>query len=253
MEIPEIDSPQLAPVPPMQDPLASPPRGSPWTPDTLSRPPAKPSLIYRGVVHLGLVFFQMATWAIQASNWVLKNFFGLASRQKVLYRELFGICQTKNFEKIEAFLKHHSKKTHAAGFLFSEFLALPEIYFFLPEILKGANVRIYKDEGFFCRRWSQHSLARQRVSSHRYQGRECYEVGHFLFWLDPEGHTRFQFERSPFRGVFGFVNHGIDFLRYLRDCEQQGVVGNSPFTEEHCLTVPIDPADYLDRREESVI
>jgi hypothetical protein len=210
--------------------------------------PIKPNIVQRLALNIGLLFFHLITWTVQLCNWILKNIFGYASRQKRLYNELHHIATNGDVNKIEEFLTRHAEEASAAGFLFGEFLYIPELHSHLSEILKGANVCFSRDNGFFCRRWSEQPGAYQRTSSHVYQGEECYAIGHFLFWLDPDGNTRFQFEKSPFLGFFSTVNHIIDYLRYKRDNEQQGVTGASCFTESCCLICKADPTDFLIRK-----
>ena len=152
--------------------------------------------------------------------------------------------------KVEAFLVEHADEEFAAGYLFSEFLDIPELHPHLTELLQGANICMVDDRGFFCRRWSEHPDCYRRISSHKYQENECYAIGHFLFWLDLEGNTRFQFENSPWKGFFSAINHAIDYLRYVRDNEQQGVTGSSVYTEEYCLKVEVDPLLVLSRKVE---
>ncbi len=227
------------------------PRGLGSIPDSIHIHPAaapKPNLIKRFAISIGLVFIHMVTWSIQFTNWILKTFFDFGSRQKVLYRELHHISKHGDMGKIEEFLVEHSEESFAAGYIFSEFVDLPELYSHLAEILQGANICMAGDNGFFCRRWSEHPDCYQRISSHEYQDDQCYAIGHFLFWLDLEGNTRFQFENSQFRGFFSGINHVIDYLRYRRDNEQQGVIGTSPHTEDYCLRVEVDPLTFISRK-----
>lgn len=232
------------------EPISRVPKGLAEVPDSIEIPPEspKPNAIQRFVITLGLVFIHLMTWTVQFCNWILKNVFGYSSRQKMLYTELHHIAKNGDAQEIEAFLIQHGEEANAAGFLFSEFLFLPELHAHLPEILKGANVCFCKDNGFFCKRWREHPDTYRRISSHVYQGQECYGIGHFLFWLDPAGNTRFQFEKSPFLGFFSTVNHVIDYLRYKRDNEQQGVTGASSYTETYCLMCKVDPNEYLTRK-----
>jgi hypothetical protein len=220
-------------------------------PDSIHIHPAtapKPNLLKRIAISISLLFLHMTTWSIQFTNWVLKTFFNFGSRQKILYRELHHISKHGDVGKIEEFLVEHSEESFAAGYLFSEFMDLPELYSYFPEILQGANVCMGGDNGFFCRRWSEHAECYQRISSHEYQHNQCFAIGHFLFWLDLQGNTRFQFENSQLRGFFSWINHVIDYLRYRRDNEQQGVIGSSPHTEDYCLRVEVDPSAFISRK-----
>lgn len=229
------------------------PKGLTSVPDTMDLKPAsapKPNFIQRIAISIGLIFLHMITWTIQFTNWILKTFFNFASRQKILYRELHHLSQKGDMGKIEEFLVDHSENPFVAGYLFSEFADLPELYLYLAEILEGANLCLINDHGFFCRRWSEHPDCYKRISSHEYQKDQCYAIGHFLFWLDLEGNTRFQFENSQFRGFFSGLNHLIDYLRYRRDNEQQGVTGTSPYTEDYCIQVEVDPSVFISRKLE---
>ncbi len=207
----------------------------------------KPNFLKRTAIAIGLVLIHMLTWVIQFSNWVLKNIFGISSRQKTLYRELHSLSMKGDMGKIEEFLIENSTHAFVAGYLFSEFLDLPELHPYFSEILQGANVCLYGDRGFFCRRWSEHPECYKRLSSHDYQNDECYSIGHLLFWKDSEGDTRFQFENSPLKGFFSSINHLIDYLRYKKDNEQQGVVGTSMYTEDFCIKVEVNPLKFMVR------
>lgn len=226
------------------------PQGLAGIPDSIHVPsePQKPNLFKRIVITFGLGLIHLVIWAIHVYNWILHTVFGYSSRQKIVYGELQHIASTGNTNEIEEFLIEHAQEATAAGFLCGEFVFLPELYAYLTEILRGANVSLCQDRGFFCDQWKQHPDCYRRISSHQYQTTECYAIGHFLFWLDLTGNTRFQFEKSPLQGWFNTIHHIIDFLRYKRDDEQQGVTGVSPYTESRCLMLTIDPKAYLARR-----
>lgn len=210
----------------------------------------KPGFFHRAAIHAGIILVHAITWTIQGANWIYKSIFGHSNSDEEFYRKLHHIAESGTAEEIKEFLIEHSDEGQANTYLSDEFLALPELYPYLTEILRGANVCLIHDRGFFCRRWSDHPEAYRRASSHAYQDRECYAIGHFLFWLDPDGHTRFQFEKSPFKGLFSMVDHTLDFLRYKRDNEQQGVMGASPHTEQYCLAVEVDPSEFIARQLE---
>lgn len=206
----------------------------------------KPGPLWKFSLWVFLSLFQWATSAFHFVRWVLKSIFGLSSRQKILYQKLHEISERRDQEEIRAFLSEYSEEPFVAGYLFSEFLYLPELHFCLVDILQGANICFEEDQGFFCRRWSQHPESYKRSSSHKYQRDECYGLGHFLFFLDSEGNTRFQFENSPWGGD-SMVDHIVDFLRYRRDNEQQGVTGTSSYTEEYCIKIKVDLVEFLQR------
>lgn len=208
----------------------------------------KPNIFKRIAITIGLTYIHFITISIQFSNWILKTFFGYSCKQKVLYRELHHISKNGTMGQIQEFLVKNSSSSFVAGYLFTEFLDLPETHIHLSEILQGANTCLENDKGFFCRRWSEHQECQNRISSHEYQDNECYAIGHFLFWLDLDGNTRFQFENSPLKGFFSSINHLIDYLRYSRDNEQQGVTGTSEHTEEYCLRIEVDPLEFMVRK-----
>jgi hypothetical protein len=217
------------------------PSGLASVPDSISAPitAPKPHMIQRMFVSVGLFLVHLATWTIQLTNWIIKVVLGYASKQKALYQELHQLAKEGNNERIQEFLLKHAHEKSAAGYLFSELVQLPELHSHLAEILQGANICLANDQGSFCRRWSQHADCYRRPSSHQYQEDHCFAIGHFLFWLDLEGNTRFQFENSPLKGLISTINHLIDYLRYRRDNEQQGVTGTSPHTEEYCLKITL--------------
>ena len=217
------------------------------SPKIHSQPP-KPSLVSRIALFTALIFFQMLSWSLRSCSWVFEKIFDCSCPEKPLYRELHKVSKQGNIEKIREFLIEQSENAFAASYFFSEFVELNEIYSHLPEILKGANVCLEGDSGFFCNRWSQHPASYQRLSSHQHLVGKCYAIGHVLFWIDLEGNSRFQFENSPLKGFLSSIDHIIDFLRYRKDNEQQGVVGTSPHTEEFCLRIEIDPSEFMFRK-----
>ncbi|MBX7067108.1 MAG: hypothetical protein K1X28_07745 [Parachlamydiales bacterium] len=222
------------------------PRGLASVPDSMHIRPAapKPNLIFRGGVSMLLGFFHLLTLNIRFFSWAKEQIFGTCP-QKELYRMLHQIAQKGNLREIEKFLEKHSGKPLPAGYLFSEFLKIPEVHLHFSDILQGANICLEGDRGAFCQRWRQHPNCYKRLSSHKYQGDECFAIDHILFWVDPEGNTRFQFENSPLRGVLSAIEHAIDYLRYRRDNEQQGVVGISPHTEDFCLKIKLDSNRFI--------
>lgn len=253
MEITDCTSPDFETETSLTEIQMSSPKGLASIPDSIQphhvhAVAPKPNFLKRIAITIGLVFVHIITISIQFSNWILKTFFGYSSRQKVLYRELHHISKNGTMGQIQEFLVENSHHAFAAGYLFSEFLDLPETYTHLTEILQGANICLENDKGFFCRRWSEHPECYRRISSHEYQDDECYAIGHFLFWLDLDGNTRFQFENSPLKGFFSSINHLIDYLRYRRDNEQQGVIGTSEHTEDYCLKIEIDPLEFMVRK-----
>lgn len=234
------------------DPLEIPhpiPKGLASVPDSLYEPLVqheKPSLITKALISGILFLFHITTWSFQAFHWILNSLFGITCRQKVLYRELHQISKSKDPGQIRGFLEENTEHPFAAGYLFSEFALLPELYPYLADILQGANICL-NDSGFFCRRWSEYPKAYERFSSHTSLNGKCFAIDHLLFWQDDEGNTRFQFENSPFNGLFGGLYHTVDFLRYKRDNLQQGVAGTSLFTEANCLKVEIDLMEFIFR------
>lgn len=226
------------------------PKGLASVPDSIHAYPIapKPNCFMRIAISLALVFFHLVTWSFQLVNWILKAIFGGESRQEGLYQKLHYLSKEGDMGGIRQFLEEHAEEPFAAGYLFSEFVHLPELHSHLAEILQGANICLVGDGGFFCRRWREHPDCYQCPSSHNYKEGQCFAIGHFLFWEDLDGSTRFQFENSPLRGFFGWIHHMIDFLRYRRDNEQQGVTGTSLHTEDYCLKVNVDSLDFTSRK-----
>ena len=69
----------------------------------------KPNFIERTLLSIGLLFFHLVTWTVQLTNWILKTFFGYASNQKVLYRELHHIAKKGDVDEIREFLTTRRK------------------------------------------------------------------------------------------------------------------------------------------------
>ena len=214
------------------------PKGLAAVPDSLAPHPVpvKPNFFVRMAISVALVFFRLATLSFQLLNWFFKTLFSQDCQER-LYDQLHRISKTGDREGIQHFLENHANESFAASYLFSEFLDLPELYPHLSEILQGANICLEGDGGFFFRRWSEHPDCYTRISSHHHQKNKCFALDHCLFWEGLDGNTHFQFESSPFRGFFGWIYHTMDFLRFIRDKEQQGPSGTSPHTEEFCIKI----------------
>lgn len=105
----------------------------------------------------------------------------------------------------------------------------------LKEILNGANVRV-KDGGLLHHKWSLNPEGYQRFSSHKAKKDSTKALSHLLFYLDDEGNTRFQIEKTPLKGFFGSCLHLLDYFYYLISQNQQGLTGTSKYIE----TSPIE-------------
>ncbi len=210
-------------------------------------PHTKPPLLKRALLALSLFIVHTLTVTFQFCCWIADLITGPCC-QKALYRELSKAAAAKDLTAIEMVLKKGAKETHEAGYMMKELLAMPELHSHLEEILGGANVRLIDENGFFFQLWSQHPEAYQRSSSHIYQKNKSYALNHLLFWLDPDGNTRFQFENNPLKGLRNTIYHFIDYLRYRRDNIQQGVVGKSKHVEDRCITIQIIPREFLLRK-----
>lgn len=210
----------------------------------LERIPPKPPLYVRALVSFGLAMTHLFTMTFQIFFWLFDVIYGM-SQEKLLYHRLHEIANEKNLEKLFQFLKEQAEKDHIAGYLMKQFLHLPELHGHLVEILQGANVRLENDQGFFFRIWSQHPDAYARISSHQYLGDACFQLGYFLFWIDLEGNTRFQFENNPLKTPRDWIFHWIDLLRYKRDNRQQGITGTSHHTEPYCLSFSIQKREEM--------
>jgi len=100
----------------------------------------------------------------------------------------------------------------------------------MEKILYGANVRV-EDEGALYRKWSSSPYAYKRISSHKQQKNSSKAISHLLFYLDCEGNTRFQIEKTPTKGFFCYLLHSLDYLSYLCSGKQLGILGVSEHTE----------------------
>lgn len=237
---------EMAGIPPVFAKTRS-PKGILQGKDTLDSPPEhpKPPLLQRGAMAFGLFVVHAFTLGYRFLCWLCDAACG-PCRQRKLYKQLLLAAKEG---KAEQFIKANAHHSHFAGYLMKELQAMPELHTHLEEIVKGANVRIKGDQGFFCHHWRKQPGTHRRISSHKYQGKHCYELHHFVFWLDLKGHTRFQLQKSPLKGLRSCIEHLIDLLRYRRDNRQQGPAGSSPRTETHCITVVIDPQSYATRRQ----
>lgn len=114
-------------------------------------------------------------------------------------------------------------------------------------ILRGANVEIKGDDGFFFQQWKTASGAKKRHSSHRCDRDLAYSIrgslfNEFLFWKDRNSHdTRFQLEansiHNPIINFPSLILHLNDFLNYKRSGLQQSQFGQSPFTEDQPIRI----------------
>ena len=231
-------------------PLDHVPKGLAAVQDSMSSFPKapKPPIVKRMILYIGILLVHFTTLTLRFFRWVFEKMTGRPARTTFLYEQLHRIVKKGKLEETRTFLAKHSVEENVAGYLFNEFLRLPEMHFALPEIMKGANISLRNDNGFFYEHWKEHPEAYQRISSHVYQDDECYAIDHFLFWLDESGQTRFQFEKSPLQGFFGAIDHVIDYLRYKRDNEQQGIMGSSPHTEEYSIAISVDPKSFQSAR-----
>lgn len=127
----------------------------------------------------------------------------------------------------------------------------------LKEVLKGANISIEGDNGAFFDKWKHFPVCIKRVSSHKSDPEGCFSVKdpifhEFLFWKDKQQkNTRFQLERTALFSFWHFsssVIHLEDYLVYKRSGQQQGVFGNSEFTENHPIKVTFNEEAYLKKR-----
>lgn len=181
-------------------------------------------------------------WGARSITWIFKKCLGYTTKNPNVYGKLYKMATSGDHSKIEAFLK---KITLNERYYFSEIFRIHELHPHLTKILEGANICLANDGGTLFNKWKQHPQAKSRSSSHNYQKGQCYAIEHFLFWLDPNGNTRFQLEKSPLKGFCSRIEHLIDYLRYKRDHQQQGVVGTSPHTEDRCLSIEINTGDFV--------
>lgn len=211
-------------------------------PDTMELHPSapQPNPIWRGGITVLIAAFHLLTFNLQFVIRLKEILFG-SCPSKQLYIKLHSIAMQGDRKGVETFLADHADKSCPAGYFFSQFLKIPQIYSHLPALLQGANICLEGDGGAFCQKWKLHSECYKRVSSHQYQGEGCFAIGHMLFWVDPQMNTRFQLEKSPLNGFLSSIEHTIDYLRYKRDNQQQGVAGVSSQTEDFCLRIKINP------------
>ncbi len=201
--------------------------------------PIRPAVPIRCVLSAALATLHASLWLFHLGS-CLTDFLCGADSQKTIFLKLHDLAD--NQDEARSFMEQVSRESTdpSTQFLMIQFLALPEIHPHLGEILRGANVRLQGDQGRYFRTWSAHESARPRTSSHLHLPNECYEIGHLLFYLDLEGHTRMQFENSPLNSCRNWVYHTLDYLYHLRDGEQIGVAGTSPHVESRYLDVSIN-------------
>lgn len=192
-----------------------------------------PHFLKRALISIALCVVRCTLGTFYALFWALDRIFGHSSERNLL--TLFSQIVDQEGD-ISAFLQEASSKDSATGYILGELRHIPELHPLMRHILCGANVRLH-DQGHFFETWKQNPHAYRRHSSHNYQGQDCFALDHFLFWRDLEGNTRFQFENSPLKGFCNTIYHLIDYLCYLRDNLQQGILGSSPHVESSCIDV----------------
>lgn len=223
------------------------PKGLSSIPDSLAPPSHPPPPFFKKTI---------VSFALAAAHLLFAPFYILFGAIDWIY----GICIQKNLYRalgkivekggdIAEFLSSAASQKTEAGFILGEFAHLPELHPYLKEILEGANICLREEGGHLFSLWKAHPQAYPRTSSHKYQKGCCFALNHLLFWLDLEGNTRFQFENNPFlRDFRGTLFHFIDYLRYIKDNRQQGVIGTSSYTESYSIDIPIDLNCYLSKK-----
>lgn len=167
-----------------------------------------------------------------------KKIFGL-SHEELIIERLKSLHLEEDHTKIPPFLKSLPKNDHEIDYLLAELLEIEEIHPHFKEILAGANVKI-EDNGFFFHKWQSHNASYKRTSSHHHQKGMCYGFSYILFWIDADGHTRFQFEKTPLKGFTNRLYHLLDYLTYKNEGKQQGIIGSSVYTEKYPLTFQVN-------------
>jgi hypothetical protein len=208
-------------------------------PDTLSPGlPGPPPFLVRAALSVGIVCLHALLSAFHLACWIYDLFFG-EPEEKSIYLALHDLSHSQDLAVAHMQKLHRAATDPIAHFWIGELLAIEELHPHLGELLRGANVRLEKDQGHFFRKWAEHSESYPRISSHHYQEPHCRALGHVLFYLDLQGHTRMQFENSPLLGVRGWIYHTLDYLYYCHDNQQIGVAGISPHTDAFHLNIQV--------------
>jgi hypothetical protein len=203
----------------------------------------KPHLAKRAAITVGLVAVQLVAQVVLFFHALFEKIFG-EEHPKRLYFELYEIARKEDLHEIRTFLKNHATQENGTvGTIFEQFLSLEKTHSYLPEILEGANVCLL-DNGTYYEKWSLIKSSYYRTSSHNHKEGEAKAIGHMLFWKDQDNnHTRFQLENSPLKGLsISSLRHLIDYLRYKRDNEQQGITGISPYLEKEPIHISLFPS-----------
>ncbi len=200
------------------------------------------------VAQIGLCFLLPIVWILDVIKWCSKS--SIQAPERKIKKDLKLFVKVEDHKKIISYLykvKHKLQppKAEAMKKFLSDLLAIKETHRHLHHILKGANV-IFLDKGRHFHRWKKLKGAYQRISSHDHERGNCYglrsKIFHeSLFWLDRDGNTRLQLEKTPFSkpilDIGNKLRHLVDFLRYFRDGLQQGPYGVSNRTESNPIVI----------------
>jgi len=185
----------------------------------------------------------------KAFAWIKRKIFGLSKEEKLMY-QLEKYCRENKDEELYRFVYTLSleRKKDREDFeeLLLELFHIKELHIHLKEIFRGANIKI-EDNGSFFNKWKSNPQSYSRMSSHDHEKGQGFAFSHSLFWLDKDGHTRFQLENTPLTGISNRILHLIDYLHYIKSSEQQGILGSSIYTETNPIIIKVDPIKY--RRE----
>jgi hypothetical protein len=206
-----------------------------------------------------LVILVPCVWILDLFS-KIKGHFSTNSPEKHVKKGLKAFVQEEDNEKIIAHFQKtldrlHPQKSQATKSLLIEFLAMKELHQDLHHVLKGANV-VFLDGGRLFHSWKNWEGIYDRISSHNHEPGNCRGIKsklfkEVLFWLDRDGNTRLQLEKSTVFGLGNKLRHLVDFLRYFRDGLQQGPYGVSDKVERSPLVVAFD-FDAFEKNKKAV-
>lgn len=204
----------------------------------------------RWLCNLGIGVFTALVYQYEwlEAGWVY--LFGKSATSSELRTVLADLIENDDTALTHAVLQtyiENKEELDADDAVIEDILKMNNIAPYLHELLKGANVRLYGDNGAFFEKWANLSTAYTRWTSHDAKlGKSRGLTGAFInelhFWVDRKtGDTCFQVEKHPMTGPLGgFKNallHMVDYFRYIRDDLQQSTYGTSPHTDRRPIVI----------------
>lgn len=204
----------------------------------------RPSYPVQLMIRISLVFFETIKYILKTSVRGIERILVGHSTVKAQER-LSDALRFQDNENAKIVMNRLiAKKPHLAPKVLIDFLSTPSASSHFRKLMKGANARISGKTNELFDKLTQLRGARQRPSSHPHQDGTSYGVetplfGELLFWKDEQGHLRLQFEGHSLNNILKVYYHLVDYLWYKLQGKQQGLYGESKYTDAFPLEITI--------------